>query len=164
MNSNNEIGGTELQDFTDLGMHVTWLVHNPDAFGTSPGPTSDRDRLLHFGLNYQEWKNLYFDVIGVNRIGYEQLLKKIKKDSQSILISEFDENDPQLKEYPMLSRICGIHYDAIFETDEIEQLCQECLRLKAQTSNEIASRGLDKLLLICQWAKQLNLNIYLMAN
>ncbi len=92
------------------------------------------------------------------------MLKKIKKDSQSILISEFDENDPQLKEYPMLSRICGIHYDAIFETDEIEQLCQECLRLKAQTSNEIASRGLDKLLLICQWAKQLNLNIYLMAN
>jgi hypothetical protein len=56
---------SELTDFRDPGMHVTWLVTNTEAFALNPGPTSERDRVLHFGLKYREWLALYFDVLGV---------------------------------------------------------------------------------------------------
>lgn len=164
MNPSEGVEGTDLQDFIDPGMHVTWLVQDLMAFGTHPGPTSDRDRSLHFGLTHREWVSLYFDVIGVNREGYKKILKRMEDSPQSITIGEFDEDDPGLKDYPMLSRISGINYDAIFERAEVDQLRRECLHLKAQTSNELALRGLDKILLICQWAKKLDLNIYLMAD
>ena len=161
-NPDDEIVGGELRDFTEPGMHITWLVHDPEAFLVSPGPTSERDRLLHFGLTYQEWKNLYFDVLAVHQTGRAKVRKE--SDSRNIVISEFDESEPRLKEYPMLSRIRGILHDAVFEVDEVEPLRQECIRVKTLTTDKVALRGLDKLLLICRWAKKLDLNIYLMAD
>jgi hypothetical protein len=48
--------------------------------------------------------------------------------ADNVYISEFDEDIP---DYPLLSRINGMLYDAVFETKEVEGLRQECLRVKS---------------------------------
>jgi hypothetical protein len=157
------VGAQDLRDFVDEGMHVTWLVRDPTAFALSPGPTSERDRRLSFGLNYEEWLALYFDVLRVNREGFRVAAGRAA-DKSRVSISEFDSDDAALKNYPMLSRISGVLDDAVFESEEVDRLRQECLQVRANTSNVAALSGLDKLLLICAWAKKLDLNIYLMAD
>jgi hypothetical protein len=146
----------ELLDYNDPGMHVTWLVNDTDAFPINPGPTSERDRNLHFGVNYREWFALYFDVLGV---GVKDLLTN--GASEVSRIAEFDEEIP---DYPMLSRINGMLYDAVFESTEVDALRTECLRVQSQTTNQLALRGIEKLLRICDWALHLDLSIYLMCN
>jgi hypothetical protein len=51
---------------------------------------------------------------------------------EATIIAEFDEEIP---DYPMLSRISGEYYDAVFEKDEVEPLRGECLRAKSSTTN-----------------------------
>jgi hypothetical protein len=46
----------------------------------------------------------------------------------------------------------------------VDELRKECLKLKATTSNVMVLKGLDKLLLICDEAKTLDLSIYLMCD
>ncbi len=151
----------ELEDFDDPGMHVTWLVKDTEAFPLNPWPTSERDRTLQFGLNYQEWSALFFDVLGVDRRGYDNWAKENPEEAKGSILIEFDE---ELFDYPMLSRIVGIRYDAVFGVNEVEQLREECLRVKSQTSNAVPLKGIDKLLLMCDWAQQLKLSIYLMCD
>jgi hypothetical protein len=67
-------------------------------------------------------------------------------------------------DYPLLSRICGKYYDAVFETDEVEGLRGECLRVKSFAASPLALKGLEKLIQICDWARQLNLSIFLMCD
>jgi|SRR5687768_8007952 len=153
----NEMPEPDLEDFHDPGMHVTWLVRNTEAFSQKPGPTSARDRTLSFGLNYREWLALYFGVLGVDRSVFEKWLA----DGQKRILDEFEEEIPG---YPMLSRINGVYYDAVFESQEVETLRQECMRVKSSTSNPIALKGVDKLLKICDWAQRLNLSVFLMCN
>jgi hypothetical protein len=150
----------ELVDFNDPGMHVTWLVRDTEAFFLNPGPTSERDRMLHFGLKYREWLALYFDVLGVGR-KWTPPVTETASLADNVIISEFDED---ITDYPLLSRINGMLYDAVFETDELEGLRQECLRVKSFAANGLALKGLDKLIQICQWAQQLNLSIFLMCD
>ena len=155
---------SELEDFNDPGMHVTWLVSDTKAFPLNPGPTSERDRVLHFGLNYEEWLALFFDAIGVDKEGYDRFIEENPEQAQNTCVGEFDQSDPALEGFPMLSRICGILYDAVFEANEIGQLRRECLRVKSFTSNAVALNGIDKLLRICDWAGRLNLSVYLMCD
>jgi hypothetical protein len=158
MNSQNV--ESELRDFHDPGMHVTWLVNDPEACSQNPGPTSERDRILHFGLKYREWLALYFDVLGVGS-KWTPPVTQTTYLADDVIISEFTEDIP---DYPLLSRINGKYYDAVFETNEIEGLRQECLRVKAFAANPLALKGLDKLIQICAWAHQLNLSIFLMCD
>jgi len=146
----------EFLDYNDPGMHVTWLVNDTEAFPINPGRTSERDRILHFGVNYREWFALYFQVLGVG--GKDLLTNDV---SEVPRIAEFDEDIP---DYPMLSRINGMLHDAVFESTEVGALRTECLRVQSQTTNERALSGIDKLLRICDWALHLDLSIYLMCN
>lgn len=142
-------------------MHVTWLVRDIAAFQEHPGPTSPDDLSLEFGVTYNEWYALFFDVLRADKGEYERWLKDHPNEAQnSISPIEFDED---VEGYPMLSRIRGYLYDAIFEVAEIEQLRQECLRVQSTTSNALALQGVNKLLRICDEAQNLNLNIYLMC-
>jgi hypothetical protein len=156
-----EIFDIELTDFHDPGMLHTWLVEDAKAFFCNPGAASERDRHLNFGLNYQEWLALYFDVLGVDRSGFDKYVAENPSEAQTHFIGGFDEEIP---DYPMLSRMDDILHDAIFEGDEVEQLRRECLRVKSGTSNVLALRGLEKLIHICDWARSLNLNIFLMCD
>jgi hypothetical protein len=151
----------ELKDFHDPGMLHTWLVEDAKAFFYNPGAASEHDRHLNFGLNYKEWLALYFDVLGLDRSGLDKFVAENPSEAEHNFIGGFDEDMPS---YPMLSRIDNILHDAVFEGDEVEQLREECLRVKAGTSNIVASRGLDKLIHICDWARRLNLNIFLMCD
>ena len=104
---------------------------------------------------------MYFDVLDADGGEYKKWVKEHPKEAQGSLPPiEFVNVVP---DYPMLSRICGYLCDAVFELEEVEQLRQECLRVKATTSNPLALRGIKKLLRVCDEAQKLGLNIYLMS-
>lgn len=151
----------ELRDFHDPGFLHTWLVENAKAFFYNPGAASKRDRHLNFGLHYQEWLALYFDVLRLDKSGFDRWATEHPEEAKNSYIGEFNQEIPG---YPMLSRIHAILDDAVFEGDEVKQLRQECSLVKSNTSNAVALSGLDKLILICDWAQKLNLNIYLMCD
>lgn len=163
MNARIQLGMEDdrLEDFVDPGMHMTCLVQDTGTFSIKPGPTSERDRTLQFGITYEEWVALYFDVLDVDHGAHKRWAKSHPDEADNTVIPEFQ---GEIENYPMLSRICGFLYDAIFEADEVEQLRLECNSVQVSTSNEVARRGLNKLLLICRWAQTLNLSIYLMCN
>jgi len=150
----------ELEDFDEPGMHVTWLVKDIDAFFIKPEPTSDRDRLLHFGLTYREWLAIYFDVLDVDHGEHKKWAKSHPDEAKSSFLGGFED---EIRDYPMLSRIRNYFFDAEFEGVEVEQLRIECLKVQTITSNEKALHGLEKLILICRWAQSLDLNIFLMC-
>ena len=157
---NTDTIGLELTDFVEPGMHVTWLVNDIEAFASNPGPTSEHDRILHFGLKYREWLALYFDVLGVGR-KWTPPVNETASLADNVVISEFDGDIPN---YPMLSRINGMLSDAVFAPDQVDLLRQECLRVKSFATNPVAVRGLEKLIQICDWAKRLDLSIFLMSD
>ncbi len=156
-----ESNGVELQDFHDPGMLQTWLVEDAKAFFHNPGRASERDRHLNFGLKYKEWLDLYFDALGRDKSGFDKFAAEHPEEAQDRILGGFEGEIPG---YPMLSRINNIYHDAVFEGDETEQLREECLRVKTNTSRAEALSGLDKLIHICEWARELNLNIYLMCD
>lgn len=145
-----------------LGMHVTWLVKDVIAFQSWPGPTSEKDCTLPFGLTYEEWFALYFDVLVVDQGEYQDWVERHPDEAQTVLPPiEFK---GEISGYPLLSRICGYLCDACFELSELEQLRQECLRVQSTTSNQLALSGLEKLLQITTEAETRGLNVYLMSD
>ena len=137
-------------------MHITWLVSSPDRFFENPGPTSPSDRIVP-GLTYQEWYELFFVVLGVAQAEFGPLTEK----NFPIRPVEFSSPVP---EYPMLSRINGVYFDAVFQSDEVQALEDECIRLAKSTSNPLALSGLKKVLRACADAKALGLSIYMMCD
>jgi len=147
-----------LEDFLEPGMHTTWLVNEISAFEQKPGRTSERDLMLHYGIAYEEWRALFFDVLGIpNTSAAPDSETKTEKE----LILELDQQVPG---YPMLSRIKGYLCDAVYSAEEARELQQECLDVRSATSDLLVLRGLDKLRRISREAQRLRLNIYLMAD
>lgn len=137
-------------------MHVTWLVSNPDRFFENPGPTSSFDRIVP-GLSYKEWYELFFVVLRVTG-------EEIPKSNGVELMVRADKFDTAIPEYPMLSRIHGVYSDAVFKSDEVQALEDECVRLAKPTSNPLALSGLRKLLKMCAEARTLGLSIFMMCD
>ena len=137
-------------------MHVTWLVANPDRFFENPGPTSPSDRVVP-GLTYREWYELFFVVLRADGKDYGPF----RETDSSPRPIKFDNPIPQ---YRMLSRINGVYFDAVFESDEVQELENECLRLAKSTSNPHALSGLTKLSRACGDAKALGLSILMMCD
>ena len=156
-----ESSDIELRDYHDPGMLQTWLVEDATAFFHNPGRASERDRHLNFGLKYKEWLALYFDVLGLDKSGFDKRAAENPEEAKNQLLGGFEE---VISGYPMLSRINNILHDAVFEDVEVEELREECLRVKADTSNQAALSGLNKLIHICDWARELELNIFLMCD
>jgi hypothetical protein len=148
------------QESVASGMHVTWLVRDVAAFEAHAGPTSKDDKVLPYGLNYQEWLELYFDVLGVDKTGYDEWVKENPDEARHSVLGEFDED---INGYPMLSRIKGARYDVIYRAREVGLLRDECLKVRSNTKNSVALRGLEKLLRICREAEMSGLSIYLMS-
>lgn len=144
----------------ESGMHVTWLVHDVAAFEAHAGPTSKEDKVLPYGLSYQEWFELYFNVLGVDKTGYDRWAKENPEEAKHSVLGEFDED---IDGYPLLSRIKGARYDVMYKAEEVGLLRDECLKVKSNTTNPVALRGLEKLLRICHEAIVSGLSIYLMS-
>jgi len=137
-------------------MHVTWLVSDPDRFFEKPGPTSPSDRVIP-GLTYREWYEMFFMVLSADGTEYGLF-------SETGSSPRPDHFDNPIPEYPMLSRINGVYFDAVFEALEVQVLEDECNRLANSTSNPHALSGLRKLRAMCADAKTLGVSIYMMSD
>jgi hypothetical protein len=144
-------------------MHSIWLVSDTRAFGTK-GETCEQDHSVGWSLTYQEWLAIYFDALGLDKSGYEKWAAKKVVLGQHNVVSILTEFDEEITGFPMLSRIRGPFHDAVFELNELDALRNECLQVQSSTSNALALRGLEKLLLICDRAQKLRLSIYFVSN
>src|SRR5215213_9201904 len=109
----------------EQGMHATWLVKDPVAFFRAPG-ASDEDRPLPFGVTHKEWYALFFEVL---KVAGEHPRPRL---GENRMVGALPDTAP---EYPLLSRIKGIHVDAIFRPPDIARLGEECRRVQALTDN-----------------------------
>jgi hypothetical protein len=120
-------------DFVERGMHVAWIVYTGRIEGREREGTSSGDRhMLHFSVTTKEWRQIEAELfdgattagVARSRNGAFPLLAKIQ-ESESVY----------------------------FRGAEVATLRQECLRARASTSKPLAIRGLDKLILLCNWAQ-----------
>lgn len=132
---------SELSDFIEPGMQVTWITPDSSERVAADGRprTQTERRMLHFGITGAEWGAIYSNLVasGSNAGG---------ADSPKIL-------------FPLLLRFRS--YESVyFKAFEVRELRKECVEARASTSDALAVRGLDKLVLICDWAESLAGNIY----
>lgn len=66
-----------------------------------------------------------------------------------------------ISDYPMLARLWDTYIDVSYQPEEIGQLRNECLKVKAATSNRVAWQGLDKLISGCDEALKYGLGLHL---
>ena len=111
-----------------------------------PAPTSVVDKQLDFGLTYDEWYALYFEVLG---------------KSADLTIRRPVDFQGEIPGYVILSRLNDIHDGAMVDASEVAALEMECLQLEPTAAgNSTAQRCLKKLILICKWAKDLNTGVW----
>jgi hypothetical protein len=140
---------------------MTWLVRDTTAFGLD-GKTSPADHPVDLRLTYQEWLAIFFDALKLDKSDYDEMeARRAALGQPKSLLAVLDEEVPG---FPMLSRIHGPFYDAVFEANEVSALREECLQVKHRTSNPLALEGIRKLLLVCDRAENLQLSIYLVSN
>ena len=128
-------------DFIEPGMNVTWIIE-PDSggYGADTGASRVRKRMLHFGVTSDEWRVI------------------IEKLREEVDAKEFDSSASPSR-LALLSRIQE-HDGSVFAASEIEQFRLECLAVRKKTTVPLAIRGLDKLLMTCNWAEKLKGGIY----
>lgn len=97
------------------------------------GSASSDRQMLHFSVADKEWRRIEGHIL--------------EKDSDT---------------FPLLTSIQETE-SAYFRGEEVEALRQECLRARAGTSTPSAIRGLDKLILLCHWARHLRGDLFLRA-
>lgn len=115
-----------LEDFVERGMQVVWIVQQ------GMGGSVDR-QMLHFGVSEDEWHRIRAEALKVSSVDGTPQTERVA--------------------FPFLSRI--EEYESIsFTQREVEPLRAECVRVRMNTSDSLAIRGLDKLILICNWAER----------
>lgn len=136
---------TEVIDFSEPGTHVVWIVASPDEFAVAPHLESSDAKRLHFGVIESEWQAIYAQVFGWEPNRH---------------IAEPEKTEA--REFPVLSSIPEFESWTL-ESTKIEALREECFHARRKTSSPDAIRGLDKLILICNWARLKNQGIYLVG-
>ncbi len=130
-------------DFVERGMHVAWIVHRTSTDGQRGETVSGTRRMLHFSVTNNEWRTIHTDVLDKTPVA----------DGIS---------HPDTRSFPLLSRIS--EYESVyFRNVEVVALREECLRARSSTSTPLAIRGLDKILLLCNWAQRMAADIVLKA-
>lgn len=131
-------------DFLEPGIHVTWIVQRdrerPSETVDKNKVTKNERRMLHFGVTEEELSLIYSNILGS--------------------LPSAGGPESQIPEFPMLSRIRG-HDSVHFSESEIDTLKNECLRARGKSAIPLIIRGLDKIIMMCNWAKSLNGSIFL---
>src|SRR5437762_5254725 len=109
------------------------------------GTQNDRHPGLSF--NGQEWESIFIETLGCPGEVTGQ--------------SEFKE---AMKEYPMLGRIWDLYEDIVYAPNEVILLNEDCLQVKAMTSNPVAQEGVRKLLFGCEEAARCNYGLLLASD
>jgi hypothetical protein len=105
------------------------------------------DKHLDLSFNGQEWDSIFIETLGC--------------PSEVTGQSEFKE---AMKEYPMLGRMWDLYEDIVYAPNEVSLLNEECLQVKAMTSNQVAQQGLRKLLFSCDEAARSHCGLLLASN
>jgi hypothetical protein len=127
------VGGFDIYLVNDIN-HVT-------------GNEKDGDRVLNIDFHGGNWKALFFDALGCPIVewhkgdSYEQFYERARRIFGQAL-----------PEYPMLSRICDMYEDALYKSEEVGLLLNECMKIQSLTTNTEALEGLQKLILACNEA------------
>jgi len=123
----------EMHDYSEPHFQNIYLVANPQRFQPhNLRPTSDYDRLLHFGLTEQEAMRLFDNV-----------------------------RDDLSHSYSVVNRFYQPHQDQIVLPSEIELLREECGRLQETKSDPDVVLATTKLLSIASSAIRYGLGIFI---
>ncbi len=142
----------EVEKGTVTGLQQLILKQEPD------GPWNETtDRRLPLFFEGGEWSALFHDVLRSE--GGDPFMPGDD-------INEWTEKhrirfQGSIPNYPMLGRIWDTYIDVSYHPEEMSQLRDECLRVKATTSNPVALRGLDKLIHGCDEAIKYGLGLQL---
>lgn len=157
------VQSNEPEEFWEPEMPAVWLVRNPEGFGVH-GESSPVDQPVDLRLTYQQWLAIYLDALDLDKPRYEEWAAQRVVMGEERVVSLLTEFDEQIPGFPMLSRIRGPFYDAVFEADDVTALRQECLQVQNRTANPLALAGIKTLLLICDRAQNLKLSIYFVSD
>ena len=130
-------------DFVERGMHVAWIVDNGSDGQEGTAAGSSVRRMLHFSVTEDEWRRIQAKILDNT------------PPAGAVTGTETDL-------FPLLSRI-ELSESAYFRRAEVELLRKDCLQARARTSDSLTIRGLDKLILICNWADHMAGDILLRA-
>ena len=121
-----------IPDPADDGIHIVWLTkHAVIDISINDVAAESKDWLGRVGPNLQEWRSLYFDALKADP-GF-----LANKEKSTAFVGEIDG-------FPMLSRINGDYFDAVFAPGEAEQLHDECQRL-SQSVTSHALTAIEKI-------------------
>lgn len=130
-------------DFVERGTHTAWIVYEDRAGLVAINEVGPRQRkMLHFSVTQSEWRS----------IGAEISVRA------SIVGSA---NSSDTAPFPLLASIQESE-SSYFRETEIEALKRECLQVRVGSTN-LAIRGLDKLILLCNWASRMRGDLLLRA-
>lgn len=147
-----ETGSYPVLDNTVSGNQSFILMHDPE------GPWNySTDQLLNIALEGTEWSALFYKVLGCPFPSPFVLGDNINETRKRYEF-EFQQAIP---DYPMLGRIWDTYIDVRYKQDEIEQLRNECVKVRAATSDQLALEGLSKLIYACDEALRLKLGLYI---
>jgi hypothetical protein len=130
----------QFEDYSEPGSWTVFLARLPQQYSESFKPTSAQDRPLAIGIDGYE-KDALFDELGP---GWEA----------------FQDKDPVIPAYPLLSRLADTGADVLYERHEVDGLLDECLQAQRSVKNQDSIRGLDNLIRIARWAEKLKGGIY----
>lgn len=135
-----------------------YVVHDPTNYWE--GGRHKDDFYVGFDLHWGDWEALFWDALNASR-----------RDEyvQGTDIGEFHErNRRQFQEsisgYPLLGRIFDMYEDATYKAEEVNQLRNECLKVRDGTDHAGAIRALNKLILACRKASQGSLGLLLLSD
>lgn len=146
----------DLIDFIDPGMHGVFLVRDSRRFAKQMRLEND-DIEPSFGLRYDEWLSILIEAFNIDE-KFDDTRKKELREKKIIL-----ELSEELPGFPFFSRIKNYINDVIFELDEVHTLKEECTRLLDLTSSQKSRRGIEKMIIICDWAVASSKDIYLLG-
>jgi hypothetical protein len=120
-------------DFVERGMNVAWIVYTGRIeAGEKEGTSSGDRRMLHFSVTTKEWRQIEAELFDGTTTGG---VARSKNGA-----------------FPLLAKIQESE-SVYFRGAEVATLRQECLQARANTWKPLAIRGLDKLILLCNWAQ-----------
>jgi len=135
-----------------------YLMHDPSFKAVSKGVLGE-DRYLGLYLDGEEWGALFFDTLGCPDVnGTPRLPNEDRAEWEERYSLKFRQAIP---DYPMLARISDLFMYVRYMPEEIEQLRNECVKIRSSASNEKAVRGLAKLLGACDEASKVGSGLLL---
>ncbi len=118
-------------------------------------------RHLEVFLGGPDWASIFYDALRCPRASNVLTVRTDEVELAETRKLKFQQAIP---EYPLLGRIWDMYTDVKYEAKEIDQLRNECFRVKASTTSDRAIKSLDKLIYACDEALGSGLGLFLASD